>query len=228
MPDLRFEVAGVEIASYAALPTLLFKLAITNTPAHERVHSVALRCQIMIAATKRRYSAEAKARLVELFGEPERWRETLRAFVWLNTNVTVPGFTGETIGDMPIICAYDFEAAFVRYFDALEAGEIPLAFLFSGAVFYEAEAGRLQVAQISWEREAEYRLPVALWRELMARYYPNTAWIHVRKDVFDRLRHYRARHGLPSWEETLARLLDADLDASAGMCVETVDEEARL
>ena len=209
MPDLRFEVLGAETPPYAALPTLVFKLRVTNTPEDERIASAMLRCQIRIAATRRRYSPVAKARLVEVFGEPERWRETLRAFVWTHISTVVPAFSGSAAVDLPVPCTYDFEVANTKYFDALDDGEIPLTFLFSGTVFYENETGALQVAQISWEREADYRLPVALWREMMARYYPNAAWIRLRKDVFDRLREYQATRGLPTWEETLTHLLEA-------------------
>ncbi len=209
MPDLGFEVTGAEAPPYAAIPTLVFKLLVANTREDERIASVMLRCQIRIAATRRHYSPEAKARLVEVFGEPERWRETVRAFVWANTSIVVPAFSASATVDLPIPCTYDFEAANTKYFDALDDGDIPLTFLFNGTVFYEAEAGSLRVAQISWEREADYRLPVAVWREMMARYYPNAAWLRLRKDVFDRLRAYQATHSLPTWEETLTSLLDA-------------------
>lgn len=207
MPDLRFAVTGVEAPPHAMLPTLVFKLAITNTPAEEVIHSALVRCQVRIEATRRRYSPAAKARLVEVFGTPERWRETLRAQLWTHVNVIAPRFTGETTVDLSIPCSYDFEVVSAKYFDALEDGEIPLTFLFSGTVFYEGAGGALQVGQISWEREASYRMPVSAWRELMARYYPNVAWLLLRKDVFDELRAYRAAHGLPTWEQTIARLL---------------------
>lgn len=209
MPDPRFEVTGAEAPLYAALPTIDFTLRVTNEPPDERIHTIVLRCQIRIAATHRRYSPEAKARLVEVFGEPERWRETLRAFLWVNTSAVVPAFSGATTVTLPVPCTYDFETVGAKYFDALEDGEVPLTFLFSGTVFYEGADGNLQAAQISWEREAEYRLPVALWREMMARYYPESAWLRLRKDVFDRLRQYRAERSLPGWEETFTRLLDA-------------------
>jgi len=42
-------------------------------------------------------------------------------------------------------------------------------------MFYESEEGARQIAQIFWEKEAKYRLPVAVWREMMDSYYPNTA-----------------------------------------------------
>lgn len=208
MPDLHFEVTGAETPPYAALPTIVFALRVTNAPAEERIHTVVLRCQIQIAATRRRYSPEAKARLVDVFGEPERWRETLRTFLWVNTSVVVPAFSAAVTVNLPVPCTYDFELVSTKYFDAMEDGEIPLTFLFSGTVFYEGEGGKLQVAQISWERDASYRLPIAVWREMMERYYPNTAWLRLHKDVFDRLRQYRAERGLPSWDDTLTRLLE--------------------
>ncbi|HEV7129495.1 MAG TPA: DUF6084 family protein [Ktedonobacterales bacterium] len=209
MPDLSFEVVGVEAPPYAALPQLMFKLRITNALEDERVHTVALRCQIQIAATRRRYSPAAQARLLEVFGEPHRWRETLRPLLWTLTSTVVPRFTGSTVADLPVPCTYDFEVASTKYFDAVEDGEIPLTFLFSGTVFYEGAHGNLQVGQISWEREATYHLPASVWRELMAHYFPNSAWIRLPKDIFDRLAAYRATRGLPSWEEAVARLLEA-------------------
>ena len=104
-------------------------------------------------------------------------------------------------------CSYDFSLAATKYFAALEGGDLPLCFLFSGTIFYEAADGALQVAQIPWEKEATFRLPAATWRALMDLYYPNSAWLCLRKDVFDRLDQYRSRQGLPTWEQALERLL---------------------
>jgi len=67
----------------------------------------------------------------------------------------------------------------------------------------------LQVGQISWSKEAAYRLPVALWQEMIQRYYPNSAWIRLHKDVFDQLYLYKATHSLPTWEEVVVHLLQA-------------------
>jgi hypothetical protein len=43
----------------------------------------------------------------------------------------------------------------------------------------------------------------------MENYYPNSAWLSVRKDVFERLYQYRVRCGIPTWEQTLERVMDA-------------------
>jgi hypothetical protein len=209
MPDLSFEVIEAQIPPYAAVPTLVFKLRITNGIAGECIHSISLRSQIQIAVTRRRYSPAAQERLVELFGEPQRWGETLHPLLWMHASAVVPQFEGILVADLPVACTYDFEVASTKYFDALEDGEIPLTFLFSGTVFYEGEDGNLRVGQIPWSNEAAYRLPVATWKAMIARYYPNSAWIRLHKDVFDRLAHYKIAHGLPTWEDAITRLLQA-------------------
>ena len=38
-------------------------------------------------------------------------------------------------------------------------------------------------------------------------YYPNSAWLSLRKDVFDQLGRYRSRHGLATWEQAVEKLL---------------------
>ena len=74
MPDLNFQVASVAAVPFAAEPLLAFQLQISNTPAAEPIQAVALRCQIRIEATRRRYGPETHARLLDLFGEPCRNR----------------------------------------------------------------------------------------------------------------------------------------------------------
>jgi hypothetical protein len=208
MPDLEFGIEGAEVAEFAAVPSLLFKLRIENLEG-EPVRSVALNAQVRIAASRRHYEAEEQERLMELFGEPGRWKDTLRSLLWTHTVVQVSRFSGSTVVDMPVTCTYDLEVVAAKYFYALEDGEVPLQFLFSGTVFYAGEGGRLQTARISWEKEAEFRLPVRLWKEMMDHYFPNSAWIRLRKDAFDRLFDYKVRKGLPTWEATVESLLSA-------------------
>jgi Family of unknown function (DUF6084) len=210
MPDLNFEVVGAEVPPFAAVPTLIFKLHIDNMNEEERIQSVALQGQIRLAVTRRRYSPEAQARLLEVFGEPERWGETLRSLLWTHASTTVTRFSGSTTADLPVACTYDFEVVSTKYFDALEDGDIPLNFLFSGTIFYEDEQGNLRIAQISWSKEANYRMPVALWKEMIGRYYPNTAWIRLHKDVFDQLYRYKSTHAIPTWEQVITRLLQGN------------------
>jgi len=208
MPNLDFSVDGAEVLRFAAVPSLLFKLRIANLE-EEPIRSVALNTQIRIAATQRHYDAAEQERLLELFGEPSRWKDTLRSLLWTHTVVQVPPFSGSTVADMPVTCTYDLEVVAAKYFYALEDGEVPLEFLFSGTIFYAGEDGRLQVARISWEKDAEFRLPVRLWKEMMERYFPNSAWIRLHRDAFDQLYDYKIRRGLPTWETAIEALLHA-------------------
>jgi len=204
---LNFQVEGAEAGAFAASPLLAFKLRIVNADAQEPVHTVALRCQIQLETARRRYTAQEQERLLDLFGEPERWGRTLRTMLWTHTSLMVPPFTGSTLVDLPVPCTFDFNVAAAKYFAGLEDGEVPLELLFSGTVFYEDEAAGLQVAQIPWDREAKYRLPVPVWKAMMDSYYPNSAWLCLRRDVFDRLSQYKMRRGIPTWEQALESLL---------------------
>jgi Family of unknown function (DUF6084) len=214
MPDLDFRIDGAHPQKAAATPTLLFKLRVTEKTSADTtpIHTVALRCQVRIEPARRRYTPAEQERLLDLFGTPERWGQTLRGMLWAHASVVVPPFSGETAVELPVPCSYDFSLAATKYFDALEQGEIPLCFLFSGTVFYQAAEG-LRVGQIAWEKEADFRLPAGVWRELMDLYYPNSAWLCLRKDVFDRLARYRSGAGLATFEQALERLLAAEEEA---------------
>jgi hypothetical protein len=209
MPDLEFGAIDAEVLPYAAAPTILFKLPIRNGIEGEEIHSIMLRAQIRLEVTRRHYNAETEARLLELFGPPERWGDTLHSMVWTHATAFVPRFVNSTVAEVPIVCSYDFEVAASKYFYALEDGEIPLIFLFSGTVFYKSGEGALQIAQIPWEKEAQYRLPVHVWKGMMEHYFPNSAWLRIRKDVFDRLYAYKAKAGFPTWEAALEELLQS-------------------
>lgn len=210
MPDLNFQVEGAEVVTYAASPLLSFKLRVTNADADEPIQTIALRCQIQIEAARRGYNEREQERLLDLYGEPERWGQTLRTTLWTHASVIATPFQESTLIELPVPCTFDFNVAATKYFAGLEEGEVPLLMLFSGTVFYEATDGALQVAQISWEKEAKYRLPVRIWQEMMDHYYPNSAWLSLRRDVFDRLSCYKMQHGIPTWEQALERLLDAE------------------
>lgn len=210
MPDLHFQVETAEATRNAASPQLTFKLRITNSEP-EPIHSIALRVQVQIEPTRRRYTAEEQEHLKELFGEAERWGKTLHSLLWTNANVSVSAFKGSTVVEVPVPCTFDFNVAVTKYIYGLEGGELPTTLLFSGTVFY-AGAVSLQVAQIPWNLEASYRLPVSVWKEMMDLYYPNTAWITLRRDVFERLYEFKSRHGIATWEQALERVLDASAE----------------
>ncbi len=212
MPDLSFHTEGVEVVHFSASPLLALKLRITNADPEETIHTVVLRCQIQIEVTRRHYTPEDQARLKDLFGEPERWSQTLRSLLWTHASVVVPSFRGDTLVDLPVPCTFDFNVGATKYFEGVEGGEVPLNLQFSGTVFYAKPDQALQVAPISWDREAKFRLPVKIWRDMMESYYPNSAWLCLSREMFDRLYQYKVRHGIPTWEQTIERVLPLDVD----------------
>lgn len=208
MPNLKFQIISSGVKQFAVMPTLTFKLQITNETENEEVYAAALKCQVMIEAVKRTYNEEAKDRLHELFGEPFRWDETLRSFFWTIINIPVPRFAGSTTIEIAIPCSEDQALAAGKYFYAVSEGIIPLAFLFSGTLFYQDAVGNLQVTMIPWEKEARCKMPAVLWQEMMQLHFPNSRWLRVRKDIYDKLVRYKARSAFPTLEECLEAILE--------------------
>ena len=207
MPELQFQIAGAEVEPFVVAPQLAFKLQVTNANPDEVIHSVALRAQVQIEATRRPYSADEQGGLRDLFGEPERWGQTLRTFLWTHTSTIVPAFQGSTEVKLFVPCTFDFNVAATKYFAGLADGDVPVCVQFSGSVFYADEGGPLQVTPIPWDKEVHFRLPVKLWRELMDTYYPGVAWLCLERDAFERLHRYKMERGIPTWEQALESLL---------------------
>ena len=205
MPELVFDCVDAEPERYGAVPTLVFKLHISEVSG-EPIHAVLLRCQMRIEPHRRRYSTAEEEKLLDLFGETPRWGDTLKPLQFTNVSVMVPGFRGSIDIDVPVACTYDFEVAAAKYFHSLEDGEIPLLLLFSGTVFSKGDSG-FSVQQVPWHKETSYRLPVKVWREMMDLYFPNSAWIRVRCDTLDGLQRFKARRALPMWDDAFEALL---------------------
>jgi hypothetical protein len=207
MPDLSITVANAEAVKYAATPSIAFEMNLKNADPDETLHTVVLRCQIQIEVARRKYSGQDQEKLRDLFGEPERWGQTLRSLLWTHASVVVPQFTGSTTVSMHVPCTFDFNIAATKYFNGLADGDIPLCLMFSGTVFYNDHEGSLRVAPISWDKETRFRLPLKVWQDMMDLYYPNIAWLSLRRDVFELLHEYKVRHGIPSWEQTIEKIL---------------------
>lgn len=209
MPDLDFRVESAEVTPFAAVPQVALKLLVSNASAEDTIHNVILRCQIMLEPARRRYNAAEQQNLRDLFGEPTRWGQTVRPMLWTHANTLVPPFASSTTCELPVPCTFDFNVAATKYFAGLSEGEIPLRLQFSGSIFYSQQGGGLQVTPIPWTKEATYKLPVKLWKELMDAYYPNSAWLCLRRDVFELVDRYKRERGIPTWEQALESLLQS-------------------
>jgi hypothetical protein len=207
MSDYTFSLLDVFAEPYAVAPQLTARLRIEEATG-QTIHAIALRCQVRIEPQRRRYDAGEQRGLVGLFGERDRWIDTLKPFLWMQCNTTVQGFTDVTEVDLVLPCTYDFDVIGSRYLHALDAGTVPLTLLFSGTVFTKGANG-FGVQQVPWDCEARYDMPVSVWRQMIESYFPNTGWIRLEHEVLTRLADYRASHGLTTWEETVQTLLAA-------------------
>jgi Family of unknown function (DUF6084) len=203
--ELAFDCIGARVDRYAVVPSLSLILRISETGG-QRVEAIALRCQIRIEPARRRYSGVEAERLNDLFGDTERWADTLKPMQFSTVATMVPGFSGACEVDLPVPFTYDLEVGSARYFDSLEAGEIPLLLLFSGTVFTLTD-GRMQVQQVPWSKEAAYRLPVSVWREAIDAHFPNSAWIKMSRQTLEDLQRFKSAYALPTWDMTLEALL---------------------
>jgi hypothetical protein len=213
MTELSFSCLDVRAERYAVGPTLVFRLHI-DTDADQQVRALALRCQIRIEPGRRGYGEREGERLLELFGERGRWGDTLKPFQFANASTVVPSFTGSTEVDVSVPCSYDMEVTAGRYFHALEEGEVPFILLFSGTIFGEGERG-LWIQQVPWHAETRYRMPVAVWREMMDTHFPGSGWLRLRRETIDALAQFRASRALPTWDDAVIAVLDTARERTA-------------
>jgi len=203
--DLAFACTGVRSDPYAASPTLVFRLRITEAGGLT-VNTIALRCQLRIEPHRRTYSGAETPLLADLFGSTDRWGDTLKPLQFATVAVMVPGFTGTTEIDLPVPCSYDLEVAANKYFASLEDGEIPLLLLFSGTVFVRTPTG-FTVDQVPWTSETPQRVPVSVWRSAMDRFFPGSGWLRLRQETLAELQRYKADKALAGWDDVIADLL---------------------
>jgi hypothetical protein len=203
--DLDIAVAGATAEPFAAIPTLSLDLRITDTSG-QRIQALALRAQVRIEPQRRRYSPEESERLIELFGQPPQWADSLRPFLWTQVGTVVGAFHGTSEVDLHIPCTYDFEVSAARYLHGLDEGDIPLLLLFNGTIFRSGPNGMI-VEPVSWHTESRYLLPVAVWRDVMDRYFPGGGWLRLPRDTIDALGRFKTDEALPTWEQAIELLL---------------------
>jgi hypothetical protein len=209
IPAPELEVLGATHVPFAATPTMRFE-ALAREPDAIPIQSIGLTAQVMIDPARRGYDPETRARLAELFGPPEAWTPSTSGLAWARVATTVTAFAGETSFALDVPCTYDLEVAAAKYFYGLADGFVPLSFHFNGNVFYHGAEGRLQMTPISWSTSAQYRMPVAAWRAMIAEHFPGGGWVRVSDDTLARLNERRAARGLATVDALLSELLDRE------------------
>jgi hypothetical protein len=205
MSGLRFSVSSAHAKPRAASPAIAFGLHVAS---NERIEALVLRVQIRIEPGSRTYGGAEKTLLRDLFGTPDRWHSTLHALSWADVPVVVPAFDDEAHAEIAVPCTYDFDISAARFLNAVEDGEIPLRFLFSGAIFREASSS-FSSERVSWSSECSYRMPAAVWKQAMRECYGDDALIRVKRETLEQLQAVRALSGAASWDDLFERLAGA-------------------
>jgi len=204
---LEFTVLGAEPMEHTATPGVRFHLHVTE-PEGRDVYTIALSSQVHIDPARRTYDDEARERLVELFGAPERWGATTHSFQWARIESLVPSFSGSTAFTIEVPCTYDLEVAATKFFHSLPDGEVPLSFHFNGTVLYAGDDDRLQVVLVPWSCSTRWRMPVEVWHRTIAAHYPGGGWIRLGQDTLDALGRRKAERGAHSFDATVRELLE--------------------
>jgi hypothetical protein len=204
IPEPEFWVLDARAVAHAAAPTLAFRMRIKDGSERD-VYTVALTVQIHLEPVQRAHDDETRERLSDVFGEPERWGDTASRVMWAKHDVLVRSFTGTTEFELDVPCSSDLELATTRWFQAVPDGVAPLTFHFNGSVFYRDEHDRLQLTQVPWHSEAQFRLPLETWRKAVA---DRGGLVRLQDDTFETLRRYRIARGVHSLDAAVADLLE--------------------
>ena len=125
---------------------------------------------------------------------------------WTQASFVVPAFTGSAGFGIAVPCTYEqgtFRGA---------TGDAPLVFHFSGQIFYRGDDGALQVELVPWSCSVDFAFPVSVWHEMMARHYPDGAFVALRTGTLDALRDEQRRRGAPTLDACLEELLRCSSD----------------
>jgi hypothetical protein len=175
IPALSFEVTGARDVRHAAAPTVAFTLS-ADDPSGREIYTVALTVQLQI----------------------------VQGVTWAQQQVLVPSFRGSVDFELVVPCNADLELATARYFAAVPARVAPIAFHFSGSVFYSDDDDRLKLTQVSWDSTARYEMPLDVWHAATA---GRGGVVRVAADTFAALRREQEERGLPTIDAVVAELL---------------------
>ena len=205
MPELSFAVVDIAPEPYAVVPNLLARLRVEETTGEP---CTPWRCAPR-SGSSRSGGATTMPRSRRCSTCSATGRGSRRPSSRSPGCTPRPSRRGSPGGceiDLVLPCTYDFDVSGTTYLHALRDGEVPLLFLFSGTVFCRGTTG-FSVTQVPWDLEARYRMPAAVWRDLMEAHFPGTEWVRMRRDTVEALAHYRHVRGLTSWDDAVTALL---------------------
>ena len=181
---------------YAAVPTIMLRTADHRARPERTVHAVALRCQIRIEPQRRRYEHEEEQRLVELFGEPPRGATRCGRSCGRTWRRPSPASRARPRSTCRSTCTLRLRGRGRRSSSIRSTTARSRSCCCSpGTAFTRSERG-MNVAPVAWHADASFRLPVAVWRQMMDLYFPNSGWVMLSRDTLDALTQFKADRAL--------------------------------
>jgi hypothetical protein len=205
MAELSVECLDVVGERYGASPTLLFRLRVSELTG-QRIHAIAMRCQMRFEPGRREYTDDEAALLLDVFGDRSRWSDTLKPMQFALASLMVPSFDGSVDVEVAVPVSYDLEVATGKYLHALTGAPVPIVMMFSGTVFGKSDQG-FWVEQVPWHLETRCGMPVQVYRDLMDAYFPQSGWLRLHRETLDRLLEYKAAKGLATWDDVMNELV---------------------
>ena len=95
-----------------------------------------------------------------------------------------------------------------KYFHAVKDEMCRYAFSSAAQYFIRLLTGRCRLSRSAGRKKRDFAFR-KVWHEMMDHYYPNSAWLRLGRDAFERLYAYKRRHGLVTWEEAIESLIAA-------------------
>ena len=189
--ELAFDCIGRAADPYAAVPTLVFRLRITETSG-PAVHAIALRCQIRIEPQPPRYADGEAELLGDLFGDPDRWGDTLKPLQFAD-GLRHGARLHRSDRDRPA------GAVLATTWRSRRASTSPRwttarsrCSCCSAARSSPGRATASRRARCRGTSEARYRCRWRCGGRLMDRYFPGSGWLRLRRDTLARLQRFKS------------------------------------
>ena len=206
MPDLAITVESAEVVPFAAAPTLASDCAWRMPTREEIIHTVVLRCQIQIEVTRRRYSGFDQERLARSVRRAGALGPDAAQSAVDQHQPVVPQFTAKprSIRRYPALSISASPPPSIS--TAWRMATFPVCLMFSGTVFYADPGDRCRWRPFLGQGN-EIPAAAKVWKDMMDAYYPNSAWLCLRRDVFEELQRFKVERGIPYMGAGASKLL---------------------
>jgi hypothetical protein len=134
-----------------------------SEPEGRSVYAIALSMRLSVDPARRSHRKDTEERISRRLGPKGGWAVE-HGLLWRSFEVMVPGFDGEAIFELPLVCPFGGADPVAVYLSCLDDGDAPLTFHINGLVFYLAGHERLGAAPLRGGPSVRFDLAVETWR----------------------------------------------------------------